>query len=291
MNKLLFLLLCALFCVSVVAEEVNPEQEIEMIKQIQNLTRSASWEPGITSVSYYNMEERAGLCGLLATPEAQRAPKVEEVASQNLELRGFVDLRQTGKVTPVKNQGRCGSCWAFAMLGCVEYVLGGNKDLSEQHLVSCCTSSNGCNGGYIASTGRWIISNGGVTAERSYPYVSGSNGKTGGCDKSKAKGPKFNISSCSSAYGASSVKSAINKGYPVDTGMYVYQDFYHYKGGVYKHTSGNYLGGHAVVIVGYDDAKGCWILKNSWGTGWGERGFFRMAYGQCNAPWMAAYVK
>lgn len=61
----------------------------------------------------------------------------------------------------------------------------------------------------------------------------------------------------------------------------VYEDFYYYQGGVYQHITGASLGGHCVTIIGYDDQQGCWICKNSWGKQWGEKGFFRIAYGEC----------
>jgi len=61
----------------------------------------------------------------------------------------------------------------------------------------------------------------------------------------------------------------------------VYDDFYAYRGGIYSHVTGNVVGGHCVCCVGYNDAEGYWICKNSWGVGFGERGYFRIAYGQC----------
>ena len=66
---------------------------------------------------------------------------------------------------------------------------------------------------------------------------------------------------------------------PFEALMVVYQDFYSYRSGVYRHVWGSSVGVHAVAIVGYDDSLGYWIAKNSWGTGWGEAGWFRIAYG------------
>jgi C1A family cysteine protease len=63
--------------------------------------------------------------------------------------------------------------------------------------------------------------------------------------------------------------------------MYVFQDFFAYRSGVYSHVTGNLAGGHCVTLIGYDDAQQCWIGKNSWGTGWGDGGYFKIAYGQC----------
>jgi hypothetical protein len=69
----------------------------------------------------------------------------------------------------------------------------------------------------------------------------------------------------------------------------VYQDFFSYGAGVYKHLQGAEAGGHCVCLIGYDDAQGCWIAKNSWGTGWGDQGFFRIAYGECGIETWAVH--
>ena len=71
-----------------------------------------------------------------------------------------------------------------------------------------------------------------------------------------------------------------NRG-PLVTVFSVYSDFFYYQSGVYTHIAGDYVGGHCVCCVGYNDAQGCWICKNSWGGNWGEAGFFRIAYGEC----------
>jgi hypothetical protein len=78
------------------------------------------------------------------------------------------------------------------------------------------------------------------------------------------------------------LKNALYTYGPLVTTMGVYSDFYYYKNGVYSYTSGTFQGGHAILIVGYDDAAQCFIVKNSWGTGWGEAGFFRIAYSELN---------
>jgi C1A family cysteine protease len=81
---------------------------------------------------------------------------------------------------------------------------------------------------------------------------------------------------------------------PLTVGFSVYEDFASYASGVYHHVSGDLLGGHAVSIIGYDDTQRCWVCKNSWGTGWGEQGFFRIAYGQCGIDaeaWVIQHVQ
>jgi uncharacterized repeat protein (TIGR02543 family) len=78
------------------------------------------------------------------------------------------------------------------------------------------------------------------------------------------------------------MKQALADGGPFQATMLVYGDFFDYSGGVYRHTYGTLQGAHAVTIVGYNDSSGYWIAKNSWGTGWGENGWFKIAYGQCS---------
>ena len=92
--------------------------------------------------------------------------------------------------------------------------------------------------------------------------------------------PVLKISGHHPAATSTDRKKALLDG-PVVAAMAVYQDFFHYKSGVYRHITGNLAGYHAVCVVGYDDAKACWIVKNSWGSNWGEHGFFNIRYGEC----------
>jgi len=197
-------------------------------------------------------------------------------------------------LTSVKNQGNCGSCWAFAAIGCLEAMINiaGNNpnidmDLSEQYMVSCVTSADGCNGGNAYYCYKYMkddtYPDDGALPESCFPYVSGS-GYEPPCD-SKCSDWKTNLVKQITNYGHSSgtsaIKSRLSEG-PVCLSFSVYEDFYDYTGGIYEHKYGRYEGAHQVVCVGYSDSGGYWICKNSWGSAWGEGGYFKIKYGQCS---------
>ncbi len=195
--------------------------------------------------------------------------------------------------TPIKNQFQdiCGSCWAFgALAGLESYIkLWANNseldvDLSEQYMLSC--SPGDCDGWYWSQTLNWIKKNGAIP-ESCLPYEADD---TIPCED---KCPEWRDSLVSiDGYhkvtaNVSVIQSALVEYGPLPCTMAVYSDFYpNYTGGVYKYTEGNYVFGHCIAIVGYDDTwggedEGYWICKNSWGTDWGEDGWFRIAYGEC----------
>ncbi|RKZ20921.1 hypothetical protein DRQ18_05370, partial [bacterium] len=192
-------------------------------------------------------------------------------------------------MTPVKSQGNCGSCWAFGAVGAFEAVLNINAgepnpelDLSEQNLVSC-AKSDGCNGWWIDSALAFIQQEG-VCAEECFPYVA--LDASSGAPCSDTCGTRRFTTRKIQNFGwtgdlIDQIKTAIYTYGPLEVGMLVYEDFVYYSGGVYEHVSGSLLGGHAVVMLGWDDNDSCWICKNSWGTGWGEDGYFRIKYGEC----------
>jgi C1A family cysteine protease len=197
---------------------------------------------------------------------------------------GSLDWRQSGAVTGVKDQGQCGSCWAFSTTGSMEGVIkikhGVLTSLSEQALVDCSTSygNMGCNGGLMDNAFKYAMAKG-LPTEAAYPYTSGTTGKGGTCKAytmsayTQLTGYK-DVTHTADALGAASdiepVSVAIQANQPA---------FQLYKGGVITSGCGTNLD-HGVLVAGYgtDASAGpYWLVKNSWGTSWGEAGYVRIS--------------
>ncbi len=190
-------------------------------------------------------------------------------------------------VTPVKNQGSCGSCVAFGTIAAVESMVkiarGADYaiDLSEAHLFYCIARSQGrnCGNGWYAEPPLVAFKDTGVCDEACYPYVAGDQNCTGRCSDWQNRVVK--ITGYKYLNSINAIKEHLATKGPVQACYTVYNDFFSYSSGIYKKTSNTVAGGHCVCIVGYNDAQSYWICKNSWGAGWGESGFFRIAYGEC----------
>ena len=153
-------------------------------------------------------------------------------------------------------------------------------DLSEQIVLSCSHAGN-CETGGSQNLAAHFMKTTGVGLESAYRYTA----KDGSCSKA-AVGWKKNAyktkgwATVNILPNATAIKKALVAHGPVATSMLVYDDLYSYIGGIYSHVRGPLMGAHVVLIVGYDDARQCFIVKNSWGPGWGEKGYFRIAYSQ-----------
>ncbi|KAG0543888.1 hypothetical protein BDA96_02G227700 [Sorghum bicolor] len=209
------------------------------------------------------------------------------------------DWREDGIVSPVKNQGHCGSCWTFSTTGALEaaYTQATGKpiSLSEQQLVDCGKPFNnfGCNGGLPSQAFEYIKYNGGLDTEESYPY----KGVNGICDfKAENVGVKV-LDSVNITLGAEDeLKDAVALVRPVSVAFQVVNGFRQYKSGVYTSDScGNTPMdvNHAVLAVGYGVENGVpyWLIKNSWGADWGDKGYFKMEMGKnmCGVATCASY--
>ncbi|NXW78084.1 CATH protein, partial [Hirundo rustica] len=237
-----------------------------------------------------------------------------------------IDWRKKGNfVTPVKNQGACGSCWTFSTTGCLESAIaiatGKLLSLAEQQLVDCAQAFNnhGCSGGLPSQAFEYILYNKGLMGEDTYPYRAkvlpaqprpcaragpgtGSNSSSlspqnGTCKFQPEKAIAFvkdviNITQ----YDEDGMVEAVGKHNPVSFAFEVTSNFMHYRKGVYsnprcEHTPDKV--NHAVLAVGYGEEDGTpyWIVKNSWGRLWGMQGYFLIERGKnmCGLAACASY--
>lgn len=207
-----------------------------------------------------------------------------------------VDWRQKNAVTPVKNQQQCGSCWAFSTTGSTEGVTaiatGNLVSLSEQQLVDCSAAqgNQGCNGGLMDQGFQYIITNGGICSEQSYPYTA----VQGTCQTTCESVAKISSFTDVPANNEQALLQAVSKN-PVSVAIEADQEaFQFYSGGVFNAACGTQLD-HGVLVVGYghDSTSNLdfWIVKNSWGNTWGEQGYIRIVRGQneCGITQMASY--
>jgi hypothetical protein len=210
-------------------------------------------------------------------PEAPRAKRA---------LPDRFDWREAGGLPPVRNQGSCGSCWAFAAVGVMEcqilLVDGEVVNLAEQHLVDCNRGGTfgnwGCNGGFISNAMFYLLTTG-VTFEAWYPYKQ-MDMPFGECIGAPVSKPYKIARRGGVANEVEAIKQAIYDHGPVACSVAVDDLFQAYTGGIYN-GPGAQSTNHAVILTGWDDnnGEGYWIMRNSWGPFWGLDGYMHIRYG------------
>lgn len=273
--------------------------------------RNALWTPGYNDVFVKSAEDKKKLLGLRPPSETEtkkskkilnarqqslltQAGLAKSAASAQQTLPDFFDWRKAhgqDYITPVKDQEPgCGSCWAFAAAAALEGSINIyhnnpdiNADLSEQDLVSC-FHGTGCSGASVEQI-KEIFTNyytsTGITTENCFPYTATDNYCKYKCSNWQDTAWKTSAYTEPDLNNINLLKKALIENGPLEVGMVVYFDFFSYTGGIYSHTTDDIAGYHAITIVGYGvyDGMDYWIVKNSWGEGWGEGGYFKILAG------------
>ncbi|HER43942.1 MAG TPA: hypothetical protein ENO08_05735, partial [Candidatus Eisenbacteria bacterium] len=278
------------------AESKEDRELAEIRKMIEE--KGLHWTAGKTSVSGLGDEERRLRLGYNPEPEYMLDEVPQIVTLGDTIFDPCFDWRMFGCVTPVKDQRGCGTCWAFAAVAAYESHMliydGRYSDISEQAILSCMDFKHYscCSGGLVIDAYKVMMEQGTVS-EACMPYdasfeplcrtddclvLEGSISEYGYITRSTDQEVDLNTR-------INLIKEALLMG-PVSASMFVYYDFYYYEDGCYEPASSIFLGGHAVLVVGWDDrqcgGEGAWICKNSWGTDWGMNGYFYIKYSACD---------
>jgi len=273
------------------------QQLVDNINQAQTSWRAEVHQPFVGMTRQAMMTISGGRRSWLAYRVSPATPNAEIQAAAAALPTSF-DWRNTNGhnfVSPVRNQGQCGSCYAFSSMGMLESRLRVQTNntlqvqLSPQDVVSCSQLSQGCGGGFPYLVAGKYAKEFGAVEEECDPYV----GEGGACTRKSTCLKHYTASYgyVGGYYGACNeqlMKLALVHGGPISVSFEVYPDFMHYKSGIYHHTGlGEFrpfeIVNHAVLLVGYgtDEKTGekYWIVKNSWGEGWGQNGFFQIRRG------------
>jgi hypothetical protein len=231
----------------------------------------------------WTVEEAKMFLGATLPEEMENIPSVEVQAN----LPASLSWKGADCDHKPRNQGQCGSCWAFAVTGMLSdrCCLQGHDHgwLAPQELVSCDTHSQGCNGGWCTWALDYVMSVKGLVEEKCFPYAA----KNGPCLKKCADGSDMKrYCNCVGGYKicktVAELKTCLTSG-PVSVAFGVCRSFFNYHSGIYKcDCGGNYAGLHAVLAMGYSDTPAAhYTVRNSWGESWGMKGYFDIDPEQC----------
>jgi len=284
-----------------VTSQKKPNKTVSIVRSkiLQQVKQNATWEPypiEENPFKNYTRNDLGKLLGAELTWTEDNIMMLTDFDDHSIALPLSFDSRTQWPdcVTPIRNQEHCGSCWAFSATTaltdrfCIASKGKSKVLLSPQYLVSCDSTNLACHGGLLDRVWTFLEKNG-VVSETCFTYKSG-DGKNipkcpKTCDQTSEKLVLYKAVQGSSKplTCATQLQNEIMTNGPVITGFIVYEDFMHYKSGIYKHSTGNKLGGHAVRVVGWgsENNQSYWIVANSWGPSWAENGYFRIAFGEC----------
>lgn len=292
-----------------VADAKKPILQESIVRGVNSNPR-AGWRATMNSAfSNHTRAQFRRLLGVKPLPKGHLLdiPVKRYTESLKLRLPKDYDARtawsQCSTIGRILDQGHCGSCWAFGAVEslsdrfCIHFGL--NISLSPNDLLSCCgfMCGEGCDGGYPIMAWRYFVQNGVVTEECD-PYFDQIGCAHPGCEpvyptplcekKCKFKNQvwqeskHFSVNAYKVNYDQYDIMVEVYQNGPVEVAFTVYEDFAHYKSGVYKHITGDYAGGHAVKLIGWgtsEDGEDYWLLANQWNRGWGDNGYFKIIRG------------
>ncbi|XP_010542823.1 PREDICTED: cathepsin B-like [Tarenaya hassleriana] len=279
----------------------------EIVKQV-NENPNAGWKAAINDrFSNATVAEFKRLLGVKPTPKKELLGVPIVSHDRSLKLPKEFDARtawpQCTTIGRILDQGHCGSCWAFAAVEslsdrfCIHF--GMNVPLSVNDLLACCgfLCGDGCDGGYPISAWQYFKYRGVVTEECD-PYFDNTGCSHPGCEPAYQtpecvrkcvdgnqlwnESKHFSVSAYKINSDPQDLMAEVYKNGPVEVDFTVYEDFAHYKSGVYKHITGGNIGGHAVKLIGWgtsEEGEDYWLMANQWNRGWGEEGYFKIRRG------------
>ena len=285
MVKALVLLALPVLILAGPALVLRDEMPVVTAEMVDEINASGSWKASLDWVNGMTIGQAKRKLGGAHRPVNKFPAYKPGVLDQYLQIPDAFSWQGNQCLGAIRNQGDCGSCWAFGASEtfsdrvCLGTNAAQNVVLSPQWLVSCDNSNYGCGGGYLDLVWDYINTNG-IPLETCDPYNSGDNDESGSCS---ANCSTFYQSTTPVPYnGPAAIQTGLLTG-PLETCFQVYQDFMSYSSGIYVHTTGDFVGGHCTKMVGWGNDNGVnyWIVANSWGTGWGQEGFFWIEFGQC----------
>jgi C1A family cysteine protease len=253
-------------------------------------TKKHDWKVGESKIWKLSTKEQDLRLGLNRGIVKKEKKRIKFALTKEKKTFSFTPVRdwrnKDGKnwVTPVKDQGGCGSCVAFGSVATIESQarIQYNKpsweiELSEADLFFC-GAGRRCSQGWWPSYALDYAKNKGISDEGCFPYEDHDMD----CNVCDNKADRYiKIGNWHEIINIDQRKEWLDKKGPMVACMAVYRDFFGYKDGVYHHEEGGLAGYHAIACIGYSEEESCWICKNSWGDDWGNNGFFKIGYGEC----------